>query len=578
MNSIRPRYTSRSGHASGYAEANTDCEATSNCCHQAPRGDWRQRASIDQPRDLGDPPSDLSAGHADRSNLDQESITALGLCWESEGGIRAEKLGNSAGAKSPWREHAFPQYARRTRLDKHPTTENPNNSKPSQSTKQPEPLDIWSTKSGVKLPVKVTELRRKLYQKAKQEPKFRFYALYDRIYRRDVLTAAWWIILAKDKAPGIDCVTCQGIMDAPGGVQQYLDELHESLRTKTYRPDRVQRTYIAKPDGRLRPLGIPTMRDRIVQTAATLVLEAIFEADFLDTSYGFRPGRNAEQAITTIRGHLEAGYREVYDADLKGYFDTIPHDQLFLCLEKRIVDRSVLQLIEMWLTCEVVEPDDKGTTRTTQPKAGTPQGGAISPLLSNVYLHWFEYAFHLKSGPHHWASAKIVRYADDFVILARYQGPFLVSWIENTLESRFNLTLNREKTKIVNVDASYASLDFLGYSFRYDRDLHGRDRHYLNIQPSRKSMARAREKVRELTATKRCFMPVVEMIDEVNSWLGGWTTYFDYGYPRVAFRAIHSYVVCRLTNHLKRRSQRAYRPPVGKSFYAHLHDLGLKRP
>ena len=157
-------------------------------------------------------------------------------------------------------------------MDKHPTTENPNNSKPSQSTKQPEPLDIWSTKSGVKLPVKVAELRRKLYQKAKQEPKFRFYALYDQIYRRDVLTAAWWIILAKDKAPGIDGVTCQDIMDAPGGVQHYLDELQESLRTKSYRPDRVQRTYIAKPDGRLRPLGIPTMRDRIVQTAATLVL------------------------------------------------------------------------------------------------------------------------------------------------------------------------------------------------------------------------------------------------------------------------------------------------------------------
>ena len=203
----------------------------------------------------------------------------------------------------------------------------------------------------------------------------------------------------------------------------------------------------------------------------------------------------------------------------------------------------------MWLTCEVVEPDDKGTTRTTQPKAGTPQGGVISPLLSNVYLHWFEYAFHLKSGPHHWASAKIVRYADDFVILARYQGPFLVSWIENTLESRFNLTLNREKTKIVNVDASYASLDFLGYSFRYDRDLHGRDRHYLNIQPSRKSMARAREKVRELTATKRCFMPVVEMIDEVNSWLGGWTTAISYSAsvpadPQRPFLSIAKKLMC----------------------------------
>ena len=320
------------------------------------------------------------------------------------------------------------------------------------------------------------------------------------------------------------------------------------------------------------------MRDRIVQTAATLILEPIFEADFLDTSFGFRPGRNAEQAIATIRGYLEAGYREVYDADLKGYFDTIPHDQLLLCLEKRIADRSVLDLIQMWLTCLVEETDNDGKTRITRPKAGSPQGGVISPLLSNVYLHWFEYAFHLKSGPHHWASAKIVRYADDFVVLARYQGPYLVAWIENTLESRFNLTLNREKTKILDVNSPGTSLDFLGYTFRFDRDLYGRDRRYLNIQPSRKAIAKAREKVRELTSTKRCFMPVVDMIADVNQWFQGWTSYFGYGYPRVAFREAHNYVVKRLTNHLQRRSQRAYRPPVGKSFYAHLHDLGLKRP
>lgn len=464
-------------------------------------------------------------------------------------------------------------------MDPRPTTEDPNSSN-SSATSNPEPLEpAWCLiKSGVRLPEKVAELRRKLYQKAKQEPKFRFYTLYDRIYRIDVLLAAWWIVLSKDKSPGIDGITCQDIIDAPGGVQKFVDDLHHELRTKTYRPDRVKRIHIPKPDGRKRPLGIPTIRDRVVQTAVLLILEAIFEADFLDTSYGFRPERCAEHALKAIKGHLDNGYREVYDADLKGYFDTIPHDQLMLALKRRITDRSVLQLIEMWLTCEIVETDDEGKTHITRSKTGTPQGGVISPLLSNVYLHWFEVAFHLSTGPAHWARAKIVRYADDFVILARFQGAQLRHWIEQTLEVRFKLTVNREKTKVVKLNHPGSSLDFLGYTFSYNRDLQGRPRRYLNIAPSRKSLARAREALRALTCSKRCFMPVVAMIAQVNQWQTGWTNYFGYGYPRVAFREIHSFAVTRLTRHLQRRSQRGYRPPVGKSFYAHVHDLGLRRP
>lgn len=461
-------------------------------------------------------------------------------------------------------------------MDNRPTTEDPR--RPSDSTSNtPEVPDWCAIKSDVKLPVKVAELRRKLYQKAKQEPKFRFYALYDRVYRLDVLTAAWWIVLAKDKAPGIDGVTCEDIMDAPGGAHKYLEELHHSLKTKTYRPDRVKRTYIDKPDGRKRPLGIPTMRDRIVQTAALLVLEAIFEADFLDTSFGFRPERSAQQALQAIRGHLDQGYREVYDADLKGYFDTIPHDQLLLALRMRITDRSVLRLIQMWLECELVENDDQGKQHSTRSDKGTPQGGVISPLLSNVYLHWFERAFHSPTGPAHWAKAKIVRYADDFVILARYQGVRLRNWIEQTLEGRFKLTINREKTKIVKLQEAGDSLNFLGYTLRYDRDLHGRPYRYLNIFPSRKAMEKARETIRELTSPQCCFVPVITMIDKINAWSTGWMNYFGYGYPRVAFRSIHNYIMNRVTNHLRRRSQRAYRPPAGKSFYAHVHDLGLKR-
>lgn len=463
-------------------------------------------------------------------------------------------------------------------MDQHPTTEEPSSENASGPNAQPVELQWWSIKSNVKLPEEVAELRRKLYQKAKQEPKFRFYTLYDRIYRLDVLTAAWMITLAKDKSPGVDGVTCTDIIDAPGGVTAFLEALHQSLKTKTYQPDRVKRTYILKPDGRKRPLGIPTIRDRIVQTAAAMILESIFEADFLDTSYGFRPERSARQALQAIRGHLNDGYTEVYDADLKGYFDTIPHDQLKLALQMRIADKAVLNLIELWLKCEMVETDEGGKTHITRSQMGTPQGGVISPLLSNVYLHWFEEAFHRETGPAHWAKAKIVRYADDFVILARFQGVQLRGWIEQTLETRFKLTINREKTKVVKLFQPGSSLDFLGYTFRYDKDLQGRAHRYLNIFPSRKAMAKARDAIRDLTCPKRCFMPVVAMIAEINQWQTGWTNYFGYGYPRVAFRALHSYTVEKVTNHLRRRSQRAYRPSAGKSFYAHVHDLGLRRP
>ena len=240
---------------------------------------------------------------------------------ESERGIVVRKSANPDGAKSPRQKHASPLTLRRTRLDFDPTTEDPEEEDNVPVNTTPDDPAWWSRKSTVRLPVKVAELRWKLYQKAKQEPKFRFYAMYDRICRSDVLLAAWWIVLAKNKAPGVDGVTCGDIMDGPGGAAQYLSDLEESLRTKTYRPDRVKRVYIPKPDGRKRPLGIPTMRDRIVQTAALLVLEPIFEADFLDTSFGFRPGRKAADALAAIRGHLSQGYRSVYDADLKGYFD-----------------------------------------------------------------------------------------------------------------------------------------------------------------------------------------------------------------------------------------------------------------
>ena len=308
-----------------------------------------------------------------------------------------------------------------------------------------------------------------------------------------------------------------------------------------------------------------------------LVLEPIFEADFLDSSYGFRPGRNAHQAIDAIRQHLAAGFREIYDADLKSYFDTIPHDALIKCLERRVADRSVLKLVHMWLESPIVETDEQGRTHVTRPKQGTPQGGVISPLLANLYLHWFEKAFYRSDGPSRWANAKLVRYADDFVVLARYQSGQLIRWIERLLEERFRLTVNREKTRLVKLQDTGQSLNFLGFTLRYERDRFGRAHRYLSLTPSTKALTRARERVRELTARKRNFVPIPQLIDEMNRFLKGWSGYFGHGHPRRGFNKLNLYVIERLRHHLRRRSQRRYRAPEGRTFYAHLvHDLGLR--
>lgn len=437
--------------------------------------------------------------------------------------------------------------------------------------------------NGKRLPVNLFTLRQKLYEKAKREPTFRFYTLYGLIARLDVLEAAWALVADNGGAPGVDGVTIDEIEATPSGVTTLVATLRQELLTKQYKPQAVRRVFILKDNGKRRPLGIPTVRDRVVQAAARLILEPIFEADFLDASYGYRPGRKAHEALAAIERNVQEGYAEIYDADLQAYFDTIPHDKLLQCVERRVADRSVLRLLRQWLEAPVEERDENGRPKRSRPTQGigTPQGGVISPLLANLYLHWFDVRFHRQYGPGKWAKARLIRYADDFVIMAKYIGHRIPAWVEATTEGWLGLTINREKTRIVRLGPKHGEgreqLDFLGYTFRYDWDRYGRGTRYFTAVPSAKALARMQYELRALISSRQNYEPIPHLIKRVNRKLRGWQNYFSFGHPQGAYRVMNAFVIARMTRHLQRRSQRPCRPPADMSWYGFITGpLGLR--
>ncbi|MDP2366824.1 group II intron reverse transcriptase/maturase [Rhodoferax sp.] len=428
---------------------------------------------------------------------------------------------------------------------------------------------------------KLQALRAKLGHKAKEEKRHRFYSLYDHVCRTDTLWAAWETVRRNNGAPGVDGVSIEQITATLEGEAAWVAAIQQSLKERTYRAQPVRRVYIPKADGKLRPLGIPTLIDRVVQAAVKLIIEPIFEADFEGCSHGFRPGRSAHDAMKSVEQSIREGRNAVYDADLAGYFDTIPHDKLIAGVRQRVTDGRVLALIRQWLDAPVVEPPDekdgKGKPRMTRRTQGTPQGGVLSPLLANIHLHWFDRAFHGKEGPAAWANARLVRYADDFVILARQVGERIEDWVEEKIERRLGLKINREKTRVIHdLKAEGEQLDFLGFSMKHAHDLHGRKgRKYLRIEPSAKAQGRMREKVRQTLHSGQGHTPLPDLIEKLNRQAGGWANYFRLGHPRKAFRDLNSYVREKLIWHLQRRSQRPWRPNAKESPYAYFKRMGL---
>lgn len=412
----------------------------------------------------------------------------------------------------------------------------------------------------------------RLARKAAAEPKFRFYRLFWWITHEQTLRCAWERVRANGGAPGVDGVTFQMIERSEGGVDGFLAGLQKELRENAYRASPLRRKYIEKANGKMRPLGIPTVKDRVVQCAVKTVVEPIFEEDFHDCSFGFRPNRSAQDAVARIAENVKKGKALAYDADLSSYFDTIPHDKLMAAVQMRISDGRVLGLIRHWLKVCVQEPNG---VRISPKGRGTPQGGVISPLLANIYLHWFETIVSLTAKACGQVMS-IVRYADDFVILARSWADGFLQRVEGILEGRMGLTVNREKTKVLDFREPHTTLTFLGYDFRMVRDrLFGTGKRYLTFGPSKKSMKGIREKIHAITHARNGLLTVEKVVGRLNKLTKGWGAFYSVGYPSKAFHAVNGYALRRMARFLNRKSQRRYRLKFADTYYGELNHYGM---
>lgn len=412
----------------------------------------------------------------------------------------------------------------------------------------------------------------RLARKAAAEPKFRFYRLFWWITHEQTLRCAWERVRANGGAPGVDGVTFQMIERSEGGVDGFLAGLQKELRENAYRASPLRRKYIEKANGKMRPLGIPTVKDRVVQCAVKTVIEPMFEEDFHDCSFGFRPNRSAQDAVARIAENVKKGKALAYDADLSSYFDTIPHDKLMAAVQMRISDGRVLGLIRHWLKVCVQEPNG---VRISPKGRGTPQGGVISPLLANIYLHWFETIVSLTAKACGQVMS-IVRYADDFVILARSWADGFLQRVEGILEGRMGLTVNREKTKVLDFREPHTTLTFLGYDFRMVRDrLFGTGKRYLTFGPSKKSMKGIREKIHAITHARNGLLTVEKVVGRLNKLTKGWGAFYSVGYPSKAFHAVNGYALRRMARFLNRKSQRRYRLKFADTYYGELNHYGM---
>jgi group II intron reverse transcriptase/maturase len=418
-------------------------------------------------------------------------------------------------------------------------------------------------------PLKVGTLQAALGAKAKSAPTYRFYILYDKLWRDDVLRYAWDRCRSNGGAPGVDGQSFEQIEQA--GLEAWLASLRKELKDKTYRPQAVRRVMIPKADGKQRPLGIPTIRDRVVQMAATIVLGPIFEADLPDQQHGYRPGRSAQDAIVEIWVNLHKGYTHVVDADLSGYFDTIPHHELMKCLARRISDAAMLALLKMWLEMPVESTDERGrkqrTTGNKDSGKGTPQGSPISPLFSNLYMRRFVLYWQKTTGSEY---SRLVVYADDFVILCKHSANTARKKMQSIME-RIKLTVNEQKTKVVQVPQE--TFDFLGYTLG--------NCHFktappcMGPKPSKKKLDKLCEKITEATQRHTCWMSVDQKVAELNNMIRGWANYFRLGSTGSAYLVVDNHARHRLRQWLNRKHQsQGHSPRRYPSAYLHL-ELGL---